>query len=186
MKTLVIHPHDKTTHFLRPIYEDISNKTVVTGGMSTNSIKHLIIDHDRVIMLGHGSPSGLFGVGFDSSFVIDSNLVPYLKEKKDNNIYIWCNADKFVTKHNLEGFYSGMFISEVSEAAMYGYYCGQSIVDESNNAFAQLLGLHANKWIDKLYEGIKKDYGWVADMNEIAKFNNERLYFKEQKQCSIV
>ena len=38
--------------------------------------------------------------------------------------------------------------------------------------------MHTNKYMDKLYESIKEDYEWVGDVNEIAKFNSERLYFK--------
>ena len=92
------------------------------------------------MMMGHGSPSGLFGIGFDRLFVVDVGLVEYLK-KKENNVFIWCNADRFVNRFQLDGFYTGMFISEVGEA----YYCGlpnipQNVVDESNNQFANWVG----------------------------------------------
>ncbi|MGM0408353.1 MAG: hypothetical protein ACQERU_10225, partial [Bacteroidota bacterium] len=33
MRTLVIHPKDITTEFLKPIYAPITNKTVITGGV---------------------------------------------------------------------------------------------------------------------------------------------------------
>ena len=54
MKTLVIHPHDQSTHFLKPIYEDIPNKTVITGGWGIVEVRTLISMHDRIIMMGHG------------------------------------------------------------------------------------------------------------------------------------
>jgi len=115
MKTLVIHPKDSSTDFLKPIYENISDKTVITGGATPEQLVKLIESHDRIMMMGHGSPSGLFGIGFNRLFVVDSGLVEHLN-KKENNVFIWCNADRFVEAHNLKGLYSGMFISEVSEA----------------------------------------------------------------------
>ena len=121
MKTLIIHPKDKTTDFLKPVYSSISDATVINGGVSKDEIRELIKEHERIIMLGHGSPGGLFGVGqFGGwSYVIDSTMVEALSNKH-NNIYIWCNADQFMKQHpTLQGFYSGMFISEVGEARMY-------------------------------------------------------------------
>ena len=103
MKTLIIHPKDKSTNFLRGIYKDITYKTIINGGCSKEDIINEIKGHKRIIMMGHGSPFGLFGVGqFGKSFyIIDSTIVPYLKNKEC--IFIWCNSDQFVTKHNLNG-----------------------------------------------------------------------------------
>jgi len=63
MKTLIIHPEDSSTTFLDIVYESIPNKTVITGGVSKAQVQQLIREHDRVMMMGHGSPGGLFGVG---------------------------------------------------------------------------------------------------------------------------
>ena len=143
MKTLIIHPKDKSTQFLDIVYETIPNKTIVTGGITKDEVRKLIEEHDRVMMCGHGAPHGLFSVGqFDDckgGFIIDQSMVEVLS-KKDNSIFIWCNADRFVDHFKLRGFYSGMFISEVGEA----YYCGlpgtkQDVVDESNYGFCELL-----------------------------------------------
>jgi len=32
--TLIIHPQDKSTDFLQPIYANIPNKKVITGGLT--------------------------------------------------------------------------------------------------------------------------------------------------------
>jgi len=96
MKTLIIHPEDKSTSFLDIVYNPIPNKTVVTGGVSKEDIKKLIKEHDRVMMMGHGSPGGLFSIGRFSGaggYIIDQTMVPLLMEK-DNSVFIWCNADK--------------------------------------------------------------------------------------------
>ena len=63
MKTLIIHPADESTTFLDIVYKNIPDKTVVTGGISKMDVMKLIESHDRVMMMGHGSPGGLFNVG---------------------------------------------------------------------------------------------------------------------------
>ena len=177
MRTLVIHPHDTSTHFLKPIYEDIPNKTVITGGWDVVQMKTLIFMHDRIIMMGHGSPKGLFGTNFNRSYVIDSDIVDSLQYKKC--IFIWCHADQFVKKHNLKGFHSGMFVSEVGEAVVYNLKGDRQLINESNNAFAEILGNVSDRPLDELYEYVKAEYSWYAETNEIAKYNNERLTLAE-------
>ena len=181
MKTLVIHPKDRTTDFLKPIYENIPNATILTEGLKSDVIE-LIKEHDRIIMMGHGSPWGLFGVGrfregqYYPNYVIDNETVHALLPKKQN-VFIWCNADKFVNRHELKGFYSGMFISEVSEAS----FCGlpdtlQSVVDESNNQFATIVGKVINEPLREAYNNIKQQYKVLAEGNPVAQYNYERLY----------
>ena len=179
MRTLVIHPHDTSTHFLKSIYENIPNKTVITGGMTIAEVENLILMHDRIIMMGHGSPNGLFGINFNRSYIIDRDTVDLLKNKEC--IFIWCHADLFVKEHNLKGFHSGMFVSEVGEALIYKLKGDKKLVNESNNTFAFMLGsiISINKSLPEIYEQIKKDYGWLAERNEIAKYNHERLALAE-------
>ena len=179
MKTLIIHPKDKSTHFLDIVYNPIPNKTIITGGVTQNELIKLIEEHDRVMMCGHGSPNGLFSVGQfpdTKGYVIGSNMVETLS-KKDNSIFIWCNADQFVNYHKLKGFYSGMFISEVGEA----YYCGlpgtkQDSVDESNYGFVNMLSECINETQEVMYDTIMENYGKIAEVNPVALYNHKRLY----------
>src|SRR5690606_14597319 len=99
--------------FLSDIYLD-KNYTIITTNTSKSFLKEQIQSHDRIVMLGHGNENGLFG--FDR-FVIDSNFVYLLREKIC--VCIWCNADVFVKKYRLKGFYTGMIISEYDEALLY-------------------------------------------------------------------
>lgn len=180
-RTLIIHPDDRSTDFLKPIYGNVGNATVITGGFYKDEVDHMIEEHDQVMMMGHGSPWGLFAMGkFKSStnYIVDMDTVRALS-KKDNNVFVWCNADQFVNRHNLKGFYSGMFISEVGEAT----YCGlpettQNLVDESNNKFAQLLGEVAGESIREAYNHIIKSYGVLTENNAVAKYNHERIYIR--------
>jgi len=121
MKTLIVHPEDETTRFLNGIYATLTSKTVIKGGITKAELQKHIDTHDRVIMLGHGSPMGLLSVNKFTdcnAYIIDNLMVESLR-KKTNNIFIWCNADEFVHRHSLQGFYTGMFMSEVSEAWHY-------------------------------------------------------------------
>ena len=179
MKTLIIHPADDSTTFLDIVYAPIQDKTVITGGITKTEVMKLIGEHDRVMMMGHGSPGGLFSCGqFGTSggYIIDQSAIPYLRSKSDN-VFIWCNADKFVETYQLQGFYSGMFISEVGEA----YYCGlpgteQEQVDESNYGFVNIIAKYINENKDIIHEKVKQEYGLIAEENAVALYNNNRLY----------
>lgn len=178
MKTLIIHPKDKSTNFLRSIYKDIQYKTLITGGCSKEEVIKEIKQHERIILIGHGSPFGLFGVGqFGKSFyIIDSSIVPFLENKEC--VFIWCNSDMFVKKHNLNGFYSGMFISEVGESMFCGFKgITQHQVSSSNYTFSEIVGKHINNPLDKVYENVKNEYGILCESNPIVKYNHERLYY---------
>lgn len=184
MKTLVIHPEDSSTHFLDIVYKNIEDLTLVTGNVSKNEVKSMIREHDRVMMMGHGSPGGLFSVGQfpsvnNNGYIIDESMVELLKEK-DNSVFIWCNADKFVERYGLKGFYTGMFISEVGEAM----YCGlpgtrQPEVDESNYSFVEIMGECINLDTKHIYDVVTSQYGKLIDHNDVARYNHERLYVNQ-------
>jgi hypothetical protein len=180
-KTLIIHPKDESTFFLDIVYNPIPNKTVITGGVTKDELVELIKTHDRVMMMGHGSPYGLFSIGqFTNTnygnYIIDHTLVSYLNEK-DDNVFIWCNADQFVNRHGLKGFFSGMFISEVSEAGYCKVYgTDQEIVDESNYGFCNIVAKHINETKEVIYENVMKEYGLIAENNPVAFYNHNRLY----------
>jgi len=177
-KVLVIHPNDSSTDFLKPIYADIPNATVVRGGVTRADVDQEIIKHDRIIMLGHGSPGGLFSIGefFGNSggFIISHGTADLLRDKEC--IFIWCNADKFVNEHNLKGLYSGMFISEVGEAEYCGTPSSQEVVTESNDYFANELGKVSNLDLNEIHSYIKTNYGILAESNDVANYNNNRIY----------
>ena len=180
MKTLVIHPNDRSTDFLTPIYSNITDATIIRGGMTKDEVDEQIKQHDRIMMMGHGAPNGLFSVGqFPQTYglIINVDTVPLLQNKEC--IFIWCNADRFVERYNLKGLYSGMFISETMEAA----YCGlpgtsQDIVNESNEFFAKEFGQVSGQSLVEAYEYIKDSYGVLAENNPVAKYNHHRLYLK--------
>jgi hypothetical protein len=85
-----------------------------------------------------------------------------------------------MNRHELYGFYSGMFISEVGEAT----YCGlpgmdQETVTASNDYFAELLGEVINEPLSVIYEHVMDNYGLLLGLNSVASYNYDRLYLAE-------
>jgi hypothetical protein len=189
MKTLVIHPKDSSTTFLSVIYKGMKDTTVITGeGVTQDELRTIIPDYDRVIMMGHGSPYGLFTTGFfkcKGAYIIDQTFADLLRNNP-NNIYIWCHADVFVNNLNLFGFHSGMFISEVGEA----WACGvkhqtQIEVDESNYGFCEMVKKNRTKSVEDIYRNVKRLYGVMAEHNLVAEYNYNRLYIKRKKYLAV-
>ena len=182
MKTLIIHTADESTDFLNPIYKNVINSTLITGDITKAELLQLFHEHDRIMMMGHGSPQGLFAVSQfpdegHMTYIVDHSFVPALKNK--DNIFIWCHANKFVETHQLNGFYSGMFISEIMEAWMYDYDVAEEIIFESNDKFSEIVSEHANKSGDVIYHNVIKFYGELAAINPIARFNVERIFINQ-------
>lgn len=167
MKTLVIHPFDPTTHFLREIYAG-KDWTVIDRNVSKAILKIEIKAHDRIIMLGHGSGLGLFGFG---RLFIDSGYVYLLRKKLV--VCIWCNADLFVTKYGLRGFNTGMIISDFEEALMYSVKESGDDITQSNTLFASAI----KNAIDApdMLKTAKEQY--VSESNNVILFNSRNLYY---------
>ena len=178
MKTLIIHPEDQSTDPLCPIYEGIKNKRVIRGGVSKNELLKAVESHQRIIMMGHGSPLGLFAVGkFEQeshwAYIIDQTFVSALQNK--DNVFIWCHANQFVEQHQLTGFYSGMFISEEIEALMHEFDVNQETVDNSNHAFSHILSKYINESSEIIHKNVTHEYGALARCNPIVEYNNNKL-----------
>jgi len=183
-KLLIIHPDDRSTDVLRVIYEDIpaDKKTVITGGIDSFELDELIASHDRVMMLGHGFHEGLLSMGqFDSGelCIINRRHVPLLRDNP-GNIYIWCYASSFVEKYALKGFASGMFVSEVAEAAYVGLadpLPTQEEVDISADTFSRIVAKHVMSGLspEALHKAVVEEYGILASTSRVAKYNVDLL-----------
>lgn len=167
LKILVIHPKDATTDFLSVIYEG-RNWTVITENLNRLEVEKQIKLHDRILMLGHGTEYGLIG---DFKLVIDEDFAPLLQNK--DCIFIWCNADIFVKKHNLKGFYTGMIISEFDEALANKIIPTEDMIIDSNTLFA--IALKDAVFKEDMIGEITKKY--VSNYsNSIVGFNRDMLY----------
>lgn len=171
MKTLVIHPDDPTTTFLKEIYKNKDVTLINDPATPIGKIADEINKHDRIIMCGHGCPDGLFGMN-PSGFMVSAVMMNLFKGK--NLIGIWCNADKFFNSYNLTGFFTGMFISEVGEARCYDINASQEEVTASNYAFSEIVGKYNSA--EEMFWAVRNQYLKRCD-NSVSQFNNERMYF---------
>lgn len=165
MKTLVIHPYDASTLFLKEIYNNKDWTVINDGRVSKKFLKNCIKEHDRIILLGHGNSNGLIDVK-NKRIIVGSEFVYLLKDKLC--IGIFCYANLFFKRYKLKGFYTGMFISEISEALEYYLMTNKEEIDESNITFAELMSKYHND-----FDSIIKYYR--NDQNVVQSFNRERL-----------
>ena len=98
---------------------------------------HHVSTQERIMLLGHGSDKGLFYRGDDTKDEFDKIIVGHphafnLRKHGSNIIGIWCYADKFARAEGLHGLFSGMIISEQSEAEEYGIMATQQEILKSN------------------------------------------------------
>ena len=99
MKTLVIHPKDRSTDFLKPIYHGRNDTTVITGGCTKEDVNDAIDKHDHIIMLGHGTPQGLLAMGN-----FDKKKPPYTP--KPSTVIKGLAGDLPVKKEHIKSFYT--------------------------------------------------------------------------------
>lgn len=164
--TLVIHPKDTTTDFLSSIYQG-RDWDVISEEVSHQKLHYEITNHDRIVMLGHGTEYGLIGW---SCFAINSSFIEVLKDK--DCVYIWCNADKFVNQHELQGFYTGMIISEQPEAALFQIKATDNEIAHSNTMFA--LAVKKAIFSHNMADKVKLNY--TTEINPIIRFNHRNIF----------
>lgn len=94
-------------------------------------------EDDTIIFIGHGTPHGLlFPNSHTGVYVFHENNLHLLHAKKV--IGIWCHASSFAENHNVKGFFTSMFISNVNEA--YDYCVptnSQKDIDSMHRTFLQ-------------------------------------------------
>lgn len=63
----------------------------------------------------------------------------YLRKHRGNMIGMWCNADLFAKAEGLHGLFTGMIITELSEALVYEVNTTQKELNRENIKLAQRL-----------------------------------------------
>lgn len=137
---IVIHPYDKSTRFLNLLYD--KPKPDLTEENSKHEVDHLLNVSKEVIILGHGTEYGLLcreGENMFGRYLIDYSHRYYLT-RCTTLIGIWCNANVYAEKLGLHGLFSGMVISELSEAEDWGIKTTQEEINLENEKFASRLG----------------------------------------------
>ena len=176
-KVLVIHLKDKSTDFLKLIYKDkdydVINefKTEVQG---REELIEAIKNHDKIIMMGHGLPSGLInptrkGCGI---IAIDYTFADLLRTKE--TVSIWCWSDQFFRAHKMKGFHTGMIISECSEQkfALGKVYLDKEQQLANMEKFATIVGECIDKTPLEMQKYILDHYN---DNDKVTEFNRKNI-----------
>ncbi len=142
---LVIHPKDSTTAMLSALYDGLEVE-LLDQSYNNSDIKHRLHhspSSERIMLLGHGSDNGLFSRSDDHSnfdrMIVSHQHAYYLRKHNGNIVAVWCNANLFAQKEGLHGLFSGMIISELSEASEYGIATTQEELDRENVKLANRL-----------------------------------------------
>lgn len=139
---LVIHPSDRSTDFLRTLYEGREDVRLLSGKESRKELGSILFHlrpGERVMLLGHGTDAGLFRLEEDGEYRLYVGHSMAYALRKHPVIGIWCHAELFARKEHLHGLFSGMIASEMNEAQEYNIACSQEDLDRENSNLAERL-----------------------------------------------
>lgn len=178
---LVIHPKDRTTDVLHVLYSGLGAQ-VVADDCSNRELGHLLHHtRERIMLLGHGSDRGLFYRKDDTQSRFDKIIVGHpqgylLRRQSCSIIGVWCHADMFARAEGLHGLFSGMIVTEMSEAKEYGVLTDKESMDNANRImFSQLRGL-----LDEgtpLHEIPERLKALDNIQSELSRFNYKNFYY---------
>lgn len=154
----------KDTHFLTAAYEGLEDNIVLVNP-SREDAEKVLTEHptDRVMLMGHGSPSGLFGRNW-MGYVVDRRNAHLLKGREV--IGIWCYAKDFGKAMGLKGFFTSMFISNYGEYRSH-FPNGKEYKDEE--IFAEITNFV--KLVNQYIKEGKPLDEWVELMQMTADYN---------------
>lgn len=181
---IVIHiDSQQDTSFLKKTYEGIDNLILLYNPTKAEVNKTLEENpNEDVMMLGHGSPSGLFSHDWKAN-VIDYSNAHLLKGR--NCIGIWCWAKKFAKNYGLKGYFTSMFISNEGEARSLGFNANEQDVFNEVALFSER--------VHDLIENETPYSEWVKSLNRVAdiskgfvKYNYEGMeYFDGTQKADL-
>lgn len=180
-KVLVIHPVDPSTAYLSKIYDGMGWDILTEG--SVKEVRDAIESHDTIVMLGHGTPAGLLDFR-NQRYIVTEAHASSLSGK--NLIGIWCHANMYFNRHNLDGFYTGMVISEVEEACIFKYEVTEEENDRQFREFCEAVRVAVEKSIGDpegmkrvILEEYKPEDGMTGDLKMVYQYNRNSMLPKK-------
>ena len=181
----VVHPKDRSTVVLKVLYEGLETN-LLDESMTNREIRHGLHHADifeSLMILGHGADNGLLSRVDDTQKEFDRNLVGkhhlfYLR-KQHRLIGIWCYAHLFAQTHRLTGLFTGMFISEMSEAEKNGVRTTEEEIQTELVKFVKRLRqlLDTNMHLSEIVKRLKN----MDDAHTpLTEFNYHSIYYINQ------
>lgn len=168
---------DDDTRVLAGIWKNFTNAKVLDAFKEDHKTiqKAVSEEEDLLILCGHGSGEGLFG---RDGYALYSADVPFIHAQYV--IGVWCHAKDFAKKYHVKGFFTSMYISNMSEAVfnIRGEVTVSSAdITESEVKFCKVL----NYLISNELYNIKKWPERVLEIfppsNEVEEFNHNALEY---------
>lgn len=123
MNILIVHPFDETTNVLERVYSGMPYDVLHRGNLTRQDVENAIEagNYDRVVLLGHGTPEGLYNFNTDKYVFDCGSYKNKVAPRGIEAIAVWCHANDFFLKFDEPEtvFSTGMFISEQREAQHY-------------------------------------------------------------------
>lgn len=174
---------DVDTSVLKNIWKDLDAKVI---RISRDSLiddydinDAIASEKDTLIVVGHGSDRGCWSPY--GGYTISPFNLDLIKAKKF--IGIWCHASDFARRYHAKGFFSGMFISNTSEAIYTLPYSKNQVysnkqITESEVKFCNIL----NDFLKK--ETPLKDWKYIIgrytdNTFEVEKYNYSHVEYFE-------
>lgn len=178
---IVIHPNDISTEFLRALYKGREDVTLVTEEYDYFEVFDILDEAKKdeiIMMLGHGNWDGLLAptesmqMGYE---IIAEDHVEILREH--TCIGIWCYANLFAKKHNLKGLFSGMVVSEPSEAERENVLVMPKDLTMENELYAQRLRTAIDHFpLEQVPSVMQKQ---ITPQNACQEYNYNSLHYYE-------
>ena len=174
---IVVHPSDPSTKMLSLIYEGIEDVTLFDSYLQREEILSAIAaapKDEPVLLLGHGSPNGLFDLRY--GLLVKDSDAEILRDRPIL-VGIWCYASSYAFRHGLKGFFSGMFISEEPEAWVNGVDAEEEEIDGKAWDFAGRFGelLRAGRPLGEIASELMAPRHRDS---ELTRFNYDRLTWR--------
>lgn len=181
---IVIHPKDRTTLFLSKLYEGIEDAVVITEAFNKkeiNYIFHHAPKNERIMLLGHGGCNGLYWRCDDTKSEFEGVVVGHqhkyhLRNHGSDIVAVFCHADKFAEHEHLHGLFTGMIISEMSEAVAEGIETTEEEIERENLKFVSRLRFLLDEKIP-LCEIPMRMLALDDIHSPLTKFNYQRIYY---------
>lgn len=181
---------DRDTSLLQTIWQGLKIDRLI--GISCNDENYeeavdeaLFDEYDTLILCGHGTTQGLLHPNFSSGeYIVHENNVHLIHAR--NVICLWCYASEFGVTNNLHGFFTGMFISNESEAEQNGITFAQSDYDDIDIDICSY-ERYFNSMLNTFLRNNVPLYSWINILshdginhsNIIGNFNFSRLRYYE-------
>ena len=170
------------TSMLKAMYEGLENTKVLYNPNREDLMEVLQANPTETLMcIGHGLSYGIYNNSW-TGYVIDGSMATLFQSREV--IGIWNYAKDFARKYGLNGFFTGMFVSNVAASLNLRFVHNTGEIPYQNIKFSNEIrrliaqNVPLNKWVEILKERCDHNIDFVA-------FNYEAMEYYDGTQKPI-